>query len=361
MSSSLALIDNALSLEKIIQQRDLVMKIMKSAMVEGTHYGKIPGCGEKPSLLLPGAQLLSTTFRLVPSFTKTVTEPQTGHISVDFVCILTHDEKKIAEGIGFCSSLESKYRYRNSAAVIEDTGEEVPKAYWDDFNKDKTLALKNLSQMFDGQKVSTKKIDGIWRVVILKGGGDGKVENSNPIDTFNTVLKIGKKRAHIDAVITATACNDLFTQDLEDIRDNLNAIDGEFTDHKPEKRESHAETRTDSRQDKPTPAHYDKHKTKTKNETQVTHKGVTISGISDFKFGKKNTPAWNVEFSRGGEVVVRAATFSTTCGPQCVAAFEGNPEFKYDITVNPGTQEGNWLLMEITEEDNIPDLGGEAK
>mgnify|MGYP003149563669 CR=1 FL=1 len=36
-------------------------------------------------------------------------------------------------------------------------------------------------------------------------------------DVYNTVLKIGKKRALVDAVLTVTAASDLFTQDIEDL------------------------------------------------------------------------------------------------------------------------------------------------
>jgi hypothetical protein len=38
---------------------------------------------------------------------------------------------------------------------------------------------------------------------------------------MNTVLKMAKKRAQIDAVLTATAASAIFTQDLEDIPDYL--------------------------------------------------------------------------------------------------------------------------------------------
>ncbi len=48
-----------------------------------------------------------------------------------------------------------------------------------------------------------------------------KLENDNPADDYNTVLKMAKKRALVDAVLTATAASDIFTQDLEDITANM--------------------------------------------------------------------------------------------------------------------------------------------
>jgi hypothetical protein len=51
---------------------------------------------------------------------------------------------------------------------------------------------------------------------------DGRTEKkkqvrTNPADVANTILKMAKKRAQVDAVITATAASDIFTQDIEDL------------------------------------------------------------------------------------------------------------------------------------------------
>jgi hypothetical protein len=44
---------------------------------------------------------------------------------------------------------------------------------------------------------------------------------TEPADVANTVLKMAKKRAQIDLTLTATAASDIFTQDVEDIPDEL--------------------------------------------------------------------------------------------------------------------------------------------
>ena len=75
---------------------------------------------------------------------------------------------------------------------------------------------------------STKKNDsGKW--MIVRAGE--KVEHDNPADYYNTVLKMAKKRAHVDAVLTATAASDIFTQDVEDMPEVINV-----------KKEQHVET-----------------------------------------------------------------------------------------------------------------------
>ena len=45
--------------EQIKRQTDQVKALMASCMSDGMHYGKIPGCGDKPTLLQPGAQKLT--------------------------------------------------------------------------------------------------------------------------------------------------------------------------------------------------------------------------------------------------------------------------------------------------------------
>jgi hypothetical protein len=43
-----------------------------------------------------------------------------------------------------------------------------------------------------------------------------RVEVPDIGDSYNTILKMAKKRAYIDAILSATAASDIFTQDLED-------------------------------------------------------------------------------------------------------------------------------------------------
>ena len=50
-----------LTADKIKAQVALIQDVMKSVMKDGEHYGVIPGCGKKPSLLKPGACLLYTS------------------------------------------------------------------------------------------------------------------------------------------------------------------------------------------------------------------------------------------------------------------------------------------------------------
>jgi hypothetical protein len=65
----------------------------------------------------------------------------------------------------------------------------------------------------------------------------GKVENPDIADTYNTVLKMSKKRAYVDAVITACAASDIFTQDAEDLREYAAHDGGDVMSQPPVKEE----------------------------------------------------------------------------------------------------------------------------
>ena len=196
----------AFSPDAIKEQIALIQKIMKDAMQEDVHYGKIPGCGNKPTLLKAGAEKLNLTFRLAPHIEKIDTiNLGNGHrehvITTKLININTG--AIWAYGIGSCSTMESKYRYRNDNQ-IEFTDIEVPKEYWK--NRDNSILGKNC--------IAKKNDAGKW--VIAKKISTGKIENPDIADIYNTVLKMAKKRSLVDATINATAASDIFTQDIED-------------------------------------------------------------------------------------------------------------------------------------------------
>ena len=205
---------SALTVQQVLGQVALIQQIMVAAMKDGEHYGKIPGCGVKPTLLKPGAEKLCLTFRLAPTYVVEERLLEGGHREYRVQCTLSSIITKafIGQGVGVCSTMEAKYRYRQSAA--EPTDKPVPRAYWDLRGEDPAKA----QELIGGRGFSVKKVEGKgW--LIARGGE--RTEHDNPADHYNTVLKMAKKRALVDAVLTATAASDIFTQDLEDITANL--------------------------------------------------------------------------------------------------------------------------------------------
>lgn len=191
----------AMGLEALVAQVQLIQQVQDQVMKENEHYGVIPGTN-KPTLFKPGAEKLCLTFRLAPDFEiiREIHEPTL--ISYTMKCTLVHIPTGtiIASGIGSCNSREAKYRWRNV------TAEEVPGEYW---AARKAGDQERMRQIL-GADGTTKKKDGKWYI-------SRKVENDNPWDYDNTLIKMAEKRALVAAVLVATAASDIFTQDLEDV------------------------------------------------------------------------------------------------------------------------------------------------
>jgi hypothetical protein len=188
-------------------QVTLVQQVMRAVMQEGFHYGVIPGT-EKPTLLKPGAEKLTMTFRLAPELTVDMTDLGDGHREYRVKVALRHivTGQMWGEGVGSCSTMESRYRYRNAALTCPHCGQ--------------SAIIKGRAEYGGG-----------WLCFGKKGGcgakfsdndsditnqATGRVENPDISDTWNTALKMAKKRALVDATLTATAASDCFNQDLED-------------------------------------------------------------------------------------------------------------------------------------------------
>ena len=193
----------AMSRQGVVKQVQVIQEVMHTVMKQDEHYGTIPGTN-KPSLYKAGAEKLSLTFRLRPEYDIRRSDLPNGHREYEVVCTLFHipTGQSVGQGVGSATTMEGKYRFR--PGPVELTDRPVPQEYWN--TRDPKL--------IGGKGFSTKKNDqGKWMIAI-KGE---TVEHDNPADYYNTVLKMAKKRAHVDAILTATAASDIFTQDVEDM------------------------------------------------------------------------------------------------------------------------------------------------
>jgi hypothetical protein len=192
--------DHAMTSAHLISQVQLIKNVMEAVMRNGVHYGTIPGCGDKPTLLQPGAQKLCLTFRLAPTYEIITNDFPGGHREYDVICTLKSivTNEIVGSGVGCCSTLEGRYRYRQ-----ETTGKEVPNSYWKTRNPDE----------LGGTNCKPQKREGKWVIV-------QRVEHDNPADYWNTCKKMAIKRALVSAIIQTTAASDIFTQDVEDMVEN---------------------------------------------------------------------------------------------------------------------------------------------
>jgi hypothetical protein len=170
-------------------QVNLMQDVMKEVMQEGTHFGVIPGT-KQPSLYKAGAEKIMSTFRLsADPLVEDLGRDGEVHYRVK-VRIESASGAFLGAGIGECSSSEDKYAWR--AAVCPEEFDATPE------NRRRTKFSK------------------------YKGVVEKKAQvRTHPADVANTVLKMAKKRGLIDAVLTVTAASDLFTQDIEDLPEEI--------------------------------------------------------------------------------------------------------------------------------------------
>lgn len=213
-----AVIENALTAETLKRQVAVVREAQRAVMKKGHHYDQIPGCGTKPVLLKPGAEVVALTFQFSTTYSVGQTDLGNGHREYAVTCTLVHRPTGgyVGQGVGSCSTMESKWRYRKAEQRCPHCGAEA---------------------IIKGKK----EYGGGWVCFQRKGGcgakfkdGDpeienqnmGRVEHDNPADYYNTCLKMAKKRAFVDAILTSTAASDVFTQDVEDAPENFGGSPG---------------------------------------------------------------------------------------------------------------------------------------
>ncbi|MCX7904957.1 MAG: hypothetical protein N2486_10675 [Caloramator sp.] len=145
-------------IEKEIEQFKLIQNFIKSQMKEGEDYGKIPG-SPKPSLFKPGAEKLCNLY----GFT----------INVDILEKVENWKEGFFYYLCKCSLRSKK------------TGEIISEGLGSCNSKETKFAKQN------------------------------------PYTIVNTILKMAKKRALIDATLSATRTSGIFTQDIEDMEEML--------------------------------------------------------------------------------------------------------------------------------------------
>lgn len=146
--------DFAASPDEVTRRTEMLRDYVKNHMTVGEDYGVIPG-GNKPTLFKPGAEKLNAVFGLSPmvEVSNRVEDWENGFVAYEMKVTLLNKRTGGIEAEGIGSCNSRERRYKNQDAA------------------------------------------GI----------------------ANTVLKMAKKRALVDATLSATRASGMFTQDLEDI------------------------------------------------------------------------------------------------------------------------------------------------
>ena len=147
--------DFAVDPAEVTRRTQMLRDYVRNHMVDGEDFGVIPGGGTKPTLFKAGAEKLNAVFGLSPlvEVSSRVENWDDGFVSYEVKVTLFNKRSEKVDAEGIGSCNSRERRYKNQDAA----------------------------------------------------------------NIANTVLKMAKKRALIDATLSATRASGMFTQDLEDM------------------------------------------------------------------------------------------------------------------------------------------------
>ena len=159
--------------QMIVDRREQIRDAINSAMVEGVHYGLIPGTNQL-SLLKDGAEMLLAMFHIaVEPIVTDLCTPTEVRFKVECRGIHIATQAYVGSGIGVCTSNEEKYRWRKVRSRKE----------------------------YDAAAPEHR------RIKYNREFEDLQVRQS-PYDVFQTIMSMAKKRGMVDLAKTALAASE---------------------------------------------------------------------------------------------------------------------------------------------------------
>lgn len=202
---SVEALDKSATAQEIRAQVNLIQEVMHAVMKDGTHFGKIPGT-DKPTLFKAGAEKILMTFRIAAqaSHIEDLSSLDEIRYRVTVRGVSQASGIMLGEGVGECSSNEEKYKWRRPVH---------PKEYD--------------QAPIDKRREKWKASGETWQQV-----------RTEPADVANTILKMAHKRALVAMTLVVTGASDVFTQDIEDLPEELHeaASDGKPTMQAPQRK-----------------------------------------------------------------------------------------------------------------------------
>lgn len=179
--------------KKQVDKIRILQKTIKEVLVNDVDFGKIQGCGDKPTLFKSGAEKVCITFGLQDTYDIIVSKEDydgKGFFSYTVKCYLSANGIRITEGLGHANSKETKWAFK-----------------W--------VCASKLPPELDPALLPRRERNGNYGKYF-----EYRVEE-DCCSKANTILKMAKKRAKVDAVLAVANLSELFTQDFDDIADEI--------------------------------------------------------------------------------------------------------------------------------------------
>ena len=212
MSTNLAIQQETTSLTKegldrTREQLNLLEEFVRDVLKQDQDYGVIPGT-DKPSLLKPGAANIIAAFQChsEPTPVTALLDVANNFVAYEHRVDIIHNEsgRIVASGMGGCNSHEVKYRYRNVLPTCPDCGKD-------------NIRKSNQGDGFYCWRNTGGCGKNFTADHPVSRAPSGKIENPDPLDQANTIMKMSIKRAEVDAAMKLPGVARFFTQDLEDM------------------------------------------------------------------------------------------------------------------------------------------------
>lgn len=195
----------------LIELHNETVAFLQEVLVEGTDYGAIAGERAKAGLFKAGAEKVAIGFGLVPKYE--IIEQEVDH----------DRETKFSMTKWEPARQRSTQNWDElmAAGLLRERRSKTGGTYWQ-----RAITETGTAMGLYRYLVLCRLYTGDNREVGQGVGAASSLESKYiraPRDSENTILKMAKKRAMVDAVLTAAGLSDRFTQDTEDVAANARA------------------------------------------------------------------------------------------------------------------------------------------
>ena len=206
--------------ELLIALHAETVDFLQQVLVQGTDYGAIAGERAKAGLFKAGAEKVAIGFGLVPKYE--IIEQEVDHDRETKFSMTKWETAK--------QRSTPNWDELQAAGLLRERRSKSGGTYWQ-----RAITETGTAMGLYRYLVLCRLYTGDNREVGQGVGAASSLESKYiraPRDSENTILKMAKKRAMVDAVLTAAGLSDRFTQDTEDVAANARARgDDHVEDH----------------------------------------------------------------------------------------------------------------------------------